>query len=72
MIDIVCLHFLEISNVYDNFMYLSKEERFMEDHLLSVGQELRMPAEMSLVHPSSWNESCLHQSWDQEHVHWSE
>lgn len=40
----------------------------MENHLLSVRQELGVPCEVPLLHPSSWDEGQGDQGWQEEDV----
>ena len=44
-------------------VHLAEQEGFVEYHLLTVWQELRVPREVSLLSPSSWNKHQRYQEW---------
>lgn len=56
---------LQVLDIDYVLVYRTEEERFVEDDLLGMWQELSVPGEVSLLGPSSWNKSQRNQSWQQ-------
>jgi len=59
---------LQVLDINDGLVCLSKNSTLMEDNLLSVWQELCVPAEVSLCSDSSWQLGGEHEEWQQEHI----
>ena len=53
--DLLSVNFLQVANVDDVADHATKEACFVEDDLLSVWQELRMPAEVTHRTKLSWH-----------------
>ena len=62
-----CWNFFEILHIYKNSLDLSEQMGLMENNLLSMRDELRVPSKVSLLDPSSREESKSDQRW-QEHL----
>lgn len=60
-------NFFEILHIYKNSFDLSEQEGLMKNNLLSMRDELRVPGEVSLLDPSSREESKSNQRW-KEHL----
>lgn len=49
------LDLFEIFDVNDKFLQSAKQPTLVEYHLLTVWQQLSLPAKVSLLSPSSWH-----------------
>ena len=55
ILDGVSVNLFEILDVHNKFVVSAEEPTLMENDLLTVGQQFSMPAEVSLLSPSSWH-----------------
>ena len=73
VLDGLCWNSLEVLDVHDAPVDLPKEHGLVENHLLRMGQQLRVPGEVPLLDQSSWDEEERDQGWQQEVAHtWHE
>lgn len=63
ILDGVSVNLFEILDVHNKFVVTAEEPTLMEDNLLTVGQQFSMPAEVSLLRPSSWHVGEWNQHW---------